>query len=100
MSSQYPFSEEFLIALRGFVGMHHALYRNIPPRDIFFESLDEGAFKRIKKPFTRIETTLRNVPKHDLVVGDEKISLKSETGAGTKENLINITKLCTTERDP
>ena len=37
---------------------------------------------------------------HDLLVEDKKISLKTETGAGTHPEMISITKLCTTEREP
>jgi len=60
----------------------------------------EEAFKRIKKPFTFIEATGRNQPRHDLVVENTKLSLKTETGEGTDPQFITITKLCTTEREP
>ena len=100
MASQTVFSADFLDALRSLVNQHHLLYPHIPPRDIFFESLVERAFKNVSKPFRPIERTARNAPKHDLDIGDARISVKSETGEGTKRDLINITKLCTTERNP
>jgi len=100
MDSQSAFPPDFLDALRSLVNQHHLLYPRIPPRDIFFESLVERAFKNVSKPFRLIERTARNAPKHDLDIGDARISVKSETGEGTKSDLISITKLCTTERNP
>jgi hypothetical protein len=41
--------------------------------------------------------TTPNSPKHDLLVGDTRLSIKSETGKRTRESRIRITKLCTTE---
>ena len=38
-----------------------------------------------------------NSPWHDLLVGDTKLSIKSETGTITRPTKISITKLCTTE---
>ncbi len=63
-------------------------------------SLVENAFRRIKRPFTVIETGGRNQPRHDLLVEDYKLSIKTETGYGTSVTHITITKLCTTEREP
>jgi len=60
----------------------------------------EEAFRWIKKPFTVVQGTSRNLAGHDLVVEDKKISLKTETGLGTDAKRISITKLCTTEREP
>lgn len=37
---------------------------------------------------------------HDLEVEGLRISLKTETGFGTRPDRISITKLCTTEREP
>ncbi|MGH9876744.1 MAG: hypothetical protein ACRD5H_03845, partial [Nitrososphaerales archaeon] len=37
---------------------------------------------------------------HDVLVEDRRLSIKTETGQGTKVKQINITKLCTTEREP
>lgn len=100
MGSSTIFTQEFLITLRSLVGVHHSIYATIPPQGIFFEALVEKAFKQVRQPFTRVKTTTPNVPKHDLVVGEVRVSLKSETGFGTDQNFIQITKLCTTERDP
>lgn len=94
------FQADFLIAIRALVNVHHSIYPRIPPQGIYFEALVEDAFRRIKKPFTIIEGTGRNQPSHDLLVEDKRISLKTETGAGTKPQLVSITKLCTTEREP
>jgi hypothetical protein len=37
---------------------------------------------------------------HDLLVGGQRLSIKTETGKGTRLREITITKLCTTEKDP
>jgi Type II site-specific deoxyribonuclease len=60
----------------------------------------EQAFRRIKKPFDVIQAGGRNQPRHDLLVDQQKISLKTETGLSTDPQQITITKLCTTEREP
>ena len=100
MVAQNVFTRDFLDTLQLLVRQHHLLYPRIPPRDIFFESLVEKAFKNTSAPFLVIESTQRNAPRHDLIVGEARLSVKSETGAGTKRDFIHITKLCTTERDP
>lgn len=94
------FQADFLTALRALVNVHHSIYSRVPPQGIYFEALVEKAFKTIKKPFTVIQGTGRNQPTHDLLVEDKRISLKTETGGGTNPDLISITKLCTTEREP
>jgi hypothetical protein len=94
------FTQQFLINLEGLVRLHHQIYPEIPPQGIYFEALVEKSFKAVRIPFTKVKITTRNTPKHDLVVGDTKFSLKTETGEGTKEKSITITKLCTTERGP
>jgi restriction endonuclease SmaI-like protein len=94
------FDEAFLIAIKTLVNVHHSIYPLVPPQGIYFESLVEQAFNRARKPFTVIEGSGRNLAGHDLLVEDKKISLKTETGKGTKPDLISITKLCTTEREP
>jgi len=94
------FPPEFIVTLRGLVGFHQTLYRTTPPQGIYFESLVEEAYRRIKKPVSVIEAGGANQPRHDLLVDNHKLSLKTETGAGTKANLITITKLCTTEKEP
>jgi hypothetical protein len=94
------FPPDFLHALKTLVNMHHVIYRNVPPQGIYFEALVLEAFTQIKKPFTPIEPTARNLPAHDLLVEGTRIPIKTETGAGTKDSLITITKLCTTEKEP
>ena len=94
------FAGDFPEAIRFFVSLHHQLYPIIPPQGIYFESLVENAFRRIKKPFTVIEAGGRNQPRHDLQVEAHKLSIKTETGYGTSSDSITITKLCTTEREP
>ncbi len=100
MKATTIFSKRFLYALRSLVDQHHVIYPSIPPSGIYFESLVERGFKIIRQPFTTIEPSNPNSPKHDLLVKNARISIKTETGAGTRDAYINITKLCTTERDP
>jgi len=94
------FTPDFIVTLRGLVGVHQSIYRTTPPQGIYFEALVEEAFRRIKKPVAVIEAGGRNQPRHDLLVDNQKISLKTETGIGTHADHITITKLCTTEREP
>src|SRR5262245_9614879 len=91
------FTDKFLEALRGLIERHHSIYPRIPPRDIFFESLVEQAFRLAGWPKDQITLTAANSPQHDMTVGSVKMSIKSETGKGTKAGRITITKLCTTE---
>jgi len=100
MAASKVFGDDFLTALRALVNVHHSIYRQLPPQGIYFEALVEEAFRSIKKPFTVIASGGRNQPRHDLLVEDTKLSLKTETGLGTHPAAISITKLCTTERDP
>ncbi len=93
------FNDAFLATLQGLVGVHHSIYPGIPPQGIYFESLVETALRNVKKPFSVIQTA-RNQPTHDLLVEDVRLSIKSETGKSTRLNLITITKLCTTEKEP
>jgi hypothetical protein len=94
------FSQQFLITLEGLVKMHHSIYHDVPPQGIYFERLVKEAFTRSSIPFTEVKATTRNAPKADIIVGGTRLSLKTETGEGTKENSITITKLCTTEKGP
>jgi len=94
------FPADFLVTLRGLVGVHQSIYPVTPPQGIYFEALVEEAFRRIKKPIAVIEAGGRNQPRHDLLVDDRRISLKTETGLNTKLSQITITKLCTTEQEP
>lgn len=80
--------------------VHHSLYPTVPPQGIYFEALVEKAFRETNKPLTDVETGGVNQPRYDISFEGHRISLKTETGLGTRANLINITKLCTTERDP
>ncbi len=100
MPDSEVFSAGFLEALQTLVNMHHALYPRVPPQGIYFEALVEKAFRNVRKPFTPIEITGPNQPRHDLLVDDERLSLKTETGFGTNPEQVTITKLCTTEREP
>lgn len=94
------FPRDFIVTLRGLIGIHQSIYPRTPPQGIYFESLVEQAFQKIKKPVDIIEAGGRNRPRHDLLVDDKRISLKTETGIGTKASQITITKLCTTEKEP
>ncbi len=94
------YQPDFLIAIRALVNVHHSIYPQLPPQGNYFEALDEQAFRWIKKPFTPVGRTGGNLAGADLIVEGCKVSLKTESGLGTNPRLINITKLCTTERDP
>lgn len=94
------FTQDFLAVLKSQVDIHHSIYPHVPPQGIYFEALVENAFRQASIPFTRVQAGSANAPRHDLMVGQDKISLKTETGRGTKPDRINITKLCTTEREP
>ena len=97
---RHVFTADFIVTLRGLIGVHQSIYPETPPQGIYFEALVEEAFKRIRKPVTVIEPGGRNQPRHDLLVENVRISLKTETGDSTKLDQITITKLCTTEREP
>jgi Type II site-specific deoxyribonuclease len=94
------FSKDLITAIRTLIYQHHTVYPRIPPQGIYFESLVERAFRITGKPFTPVEPSRPNMPAHDLIVEGQKISIKTETGSGTKKNRISITKVCTTEKDP
>jgi hypothetical protein len=98
--SDILFNENFLDTLKSLIELHHSIYPRIPPQGIFFESLVEQAFKRSGWPDDQVVLSAANTPTHDLSVGDAKLSLKTETGAGTQAERISITKLCTTEKEP
>jgi hypothetical protein len=93
------FDPGFLTYLKAFVDVHHSLYPTVPPQGIYFEALVEKAFRETNKPLAAVETGGVNQPRYDISFEGHRISLKTETGLGTKRGLINITKLCTTERD-
>src|SRR5882672_415586 len=94
------FEPGFLLALKTAVDMHHAIYPSHPPMGVYFEALVEKAFREINKPLVEIKKGGVTAPRYDLQFEGRRISLKTETGAGTKPALINITKLCTTETEP
>jgi hypothetical protein len=100
MAGHALFTPEFLITLRSLIGVHHTLYPEIPPQGMYFEGLVEKSFRQIRVPFTEIEGGGTTAPRHDLLVAGDKISLKTETGRGTRRDSIGITKVCTTERAP
>jgi hypothetical protein len=94
------FTPQFIAHLKLVVQQHHLLYPRIPPQGIFFESLVERAFRLTGIHPTDVIPTTANIPKEDLQIPQGRISIKTETGIGTHPDLINITKLCTTEREP
>ncbi len=91
------FDSTFLDCLRRWITTHHTVYPRVPPQGIYFESLVERAFLDAGWPRERVVLENPNSPKADIRVGDFRLSLKTETGRGTKRDSINITKLCTTE---
>ena len=94
------YTDRLFSAIQQMVTNHHSLYAKIPPQGIFFEALADRALHLSGSPDAHIAQTSTNAPTHDLVVGAERVSLKTETGRSTKPNSISITKLCTTEREP
>lgn len=94
------FTPPFIEHLKLVVQQHHLLYARIPPQGIFFEGLVERAFRLTGIHPAHVLPTTANVAKEDLQIPAGRISIKTETGAGTRLELINITKLCTTEREP
>jgi hypothetical protein len=91
------FNKPFLATLQSLVELHHSIYPRIPPQGVFFESLVEQAFKRVGWSAEQVVLSTANTPKYDLLVGTHRLSIKTETGIGTRPDSINITKLCTTE---
>jgi hypothetical protein len=94
------FGDRFLGTIETVVTQHDVAYPSIAPQGVFFESLALRALHLAGLPDAHIAQTTANAPTHDLIVGKERIPIKTETGKGTKPRLINITKLCTTEREP
>jgi hypothetical protein len=94
------FTPQFIEHLKLVVQQHHLLYPHIPPQGIFFEALVERAFRLTGIHPTQVIPTTPNIPREDLQIPEGRISIKTETGIGTRPDLINITKLCTTEREP
>ena len=100
MEADTIFDLGFLTFLKTFVDVHHSIYPTVPPQGIYFEALVERTFRAIHKPLTVVRAGGVNQPRYDIEFEGHRISLKTETGLGTKPHYINITKLCTTERDP
>lgn len=94
------YSDRLFMALQSKVTQHHTVYPRIPPQGIFFESLALQAFHLSGEPEAHIAQTITNAPGHDIIVGNQLVSIKTETGRVTKPDRIAITKLCTTEREP
>lgn len=88
------------ISLRISVDLHHQLYPAVPPQGIYFEALVERTFREINKPMTVIKVGGTTQPRYDILFEGHRISLKTETGKGTKSGSITITKLCATEKEP
>lgn len=93
-------TDEFCQMVRTLVTSHHSVYPWLPPQGIFFEALIRQAFWQLGWPGTELVESTPNSPEHDLLVGHHRVSIKSETGKGTRPDFITITKLCTTEREP
>src|SRR5438552_1380305 len=91
------FDQIFLDKLKHWIGTHHTIYPALPPQGIYFESLVERAFLHSGWPRDQVALENPNSPKADIRVGSTRLSLKTETGRGTRLDRISITKLCTTE---
>ena len=100
MEGRSIFEPGFLYFLRISVDLHHQLYPSVPPQGIYFEALVERTFREINKPMTVIKVGGTTQPRYDILFENHRISLKTETGKGTKPTSITITKLCTTEKEP
>ena len=94
------YGDRLFLTIQNLVTQHHTIYPWLPPQGIFFEVLAERAFHLSGEPDAHIAQTITNAPGHDIIVGNQRLSLKTETGRGTKPARIAITKLCTTEREP
>lgn len=91
------FDPSFLETLQRWIGTHHTIYPRLPPQGIYFESLVERAFLHSGWPRDQVVLEHPNSPKADIRIGNTRLSLKTETGFGTRRDRISITKLCTTE---
>lgn len=52
------------------------------------------------RPDVQVVAAVPNAASFDLRIGNQRLSIKTETGRGTHPKLITITKLCTTEKEP
>lgn len=94
------FTKPFITTVQSLVELHHTIYPRQPPQGIFFEDLVQQAFKKSGWSEAQVVPTTPNSPQHDLLVGDKRLSIKTEAGKITDANFISITKLCTTEKEP
>lgn len=94
------YSDRLFMTIQNLVTQHHTIYPSLPPQGIFFETLAERAFHLSGAPDAHIAQTIANAPGRDIIVGNDRVSVKTETGRGTRPGRIAITKLCTTEREP
>ncbi len=95
-----PFSRPLLETIETLTKQHHTIYLRVPPQGICFEELVQRAFEICGEVDEVIVRSSPTSAEYDLLIGSHRISIKSETGKRTRENFINITKLCTTEREP
>ena len=79
------FTKAFLDAVQSLVEVHHTIYPRLPPQGLFFESLVEQAFRMAGWGGKDLVASVPNSPWHDLLVGDVKLSIKSETGKSIYE---------------
>ena len=91
------FGETFLANVQTLVERHHTIYPRLPPQGMFFEALVEQGFRLSGWRANEVVATTPNSPRHDLLIGGVRLSIKSETGKVTSPTRISITKLCTTE---
>jgi hypothetical protein len=92
-----PFNRKFLAQLKALIDLHHTLYPRIPPQGTYFDSLVEQALKRCGWPLEQITVNTATTPTHDLLLGETRLLLRTETGLGTHPEFITIPKLCATE---
>ncbi len=88
------FGPGFLEFLKTYVDVHHSIYPTVPPQGIYFEALVEKTFRAINRPLTVIRAGGTNQPRYGILFEGHRISLKTETGLGTKRDLVNITRGC------
>src|SRR3990170_1713559 len=94
------FTEGLLLTIQNLIVQHHTVYPSLPPQGQFFEALVQRAFHLCVAPEVQVIASTPNAPSFDLMAAGQKFSIKTETGRGTDANLITITKLCTTEKEP
>lgn len=93
-------NEGLLLTIQNLIVQHHTIYPNLPPQGIYFEALVQRAFHLSGRPDVQVVAAVPNAASFDLRIGNQRLSIKTETGRGTHPKLISITKLCTTEKEP